>query len=371
MVESHNDFGIGRREILRRIDSIGGTPRVNRLLEVFLDATVQDVRRASRVAPTDNALVGDPELAFAGQDGAAGPPAVGARTPLRERSIDHLIELLNARRFVEREQASRELERRGLDALPALRVAAASGSGEVSRRAQALVRRIESHIPLDTLAALQQMPVPVRERIQTLLSEQRLSRLSDGEREELRLFGRRTETVAIANLADLAHREGPGAINTPRGQELLRLIPSIGTERPLDLFATDMHTAMERMPVRVRERLQTLLSQERLGRLSDSEREELRLAGSHTAMLAMSNLVELVRRDGEGALNSERGRTLIGAIRSVGGDASPALFAASDGADVPPVLRRFADREISTLYAGLQRGGTLRDIRGTVRRAWR
>src|SRR5438046_2377759 len=67
------------------------------------------------------------------------------------RKVAQLLEQLASTQFAEREEASRALDELGAAALPALRKATRGDNPEISRRAQAILRRIERRLENEQL----------------------------------------------------------------------------------------------------------------------------------------------------------------------------------------------------------------------------
>src|SRR5262249_53310842 len=73
-----------------------------------------------------------------------------------DRDIERLINLLGSPHFKEREQATRELSKFGMSALPGLKAAGKSREAEVRRRALQLVEQIEG--PVKSTYPVQRIP---------------------------------------------------------------------------------------------------------------------------------------------------------------------------------------------------------------------
>jgi len=101
------------------------------------------------------------------------PASPGAADAKR---IDALVKQLGSSRYVEREQAQKELEGIGAPALDTLRKAAKEGDAEIAKRAADMVRRLEDKINTDTLLAPKKVKlsfkdVPVAEAVAELAKQ--------------------------------------------------------------------------------------------------------------------------------------------------------------------------------------------------------
>src|SRR5262245_14467029 len=67
------------------------------------------------------------------------------------RKVAQLLEQLGSAQFAEREEAGRALDELGAAALPQLRKAVQGDNPEISRRAQAILRRIERRLENERL----------------------------------------------------------------------------------------------------------------------------------------------------------------------------------------------------------------------------